>query len=68
MDRFGRYVLLFGGSDGPPPWSKMVDLRSLVRDGMGGEKKGLTFDFRPTLPVVTHDQKCFGKIDCFGGM
>ena len=46
----------------------MVDLRSLVRDGMGGEKKGLTFDFRPMLPVVTHTQRCLGKMDHFGGM
>ena len=37
MDRFGQYVLLFGGLMGPP-WSKMVDMRSLVRDGMRGEK------------------------------
>ena len=42
--------------------------------GVSGEgwvrwrKKGLTFDNRPTLPVVTHDRKCFGKIDRFGGM
>ena len=29
---------------------------------------GLTLDFRPTLPVVTHDQGRLGKMDCFGGM
>ena len=29
---------------------------------------GLTLDFRPALPVVTHDQWCLGKMDCFGGM
>ena len=46
----------------------MVDMGSLVRDGMGGEKKGLTFNFRLTLPVVTHAQRCLGKMDCFRGM
>ena len=39
MDHFGQYVLLFGGSDRAPPWSKMVDMGSLVRDGRGGKKK-----------------------------
>ena len=29
---------------------------------------GLTLDFRPTLPVVTHNLGCSGKRDCFGGM
>ena len=48
--------------------TQIVDMGSLVRDGMGGEKKGLTFDIRPTLPVVTQDQRCFGKMDRFGGM
>ena len=32
---FWGYVLLFGGSDGAPPWSQMVDMGSLVRDGDG---------------------------------
>ena len=44
---------MFGGSDGGPPWSQSVDMGSLVRDGdwVGG----LILDFRPTLPVVTHN-------------
>ena len=50
-----------------PLWSKIVDMRSLVRDGMGGEKKRLTFDFIPTLPAVTHNQRCLGKMDRFWG-
>ena len=29
---------------------------------------GLTLDFRPMLPVVIHDQRRSGKMDCFGGM
>ena len=42
---------------------------SLVRDGDGmGWVGGLTLDFRPTLPVVTHDQGRLGKVDRFGGM
>ena len=57
MDPFGGYVLLFGGSDGVPGegWD-------------GWRKKGLTYDFWPTLPVVTHTQRCLGKMDRFGGM
>ena len=38
MDRFGGMYCCLGGLMGPP-WSKMVDMRSLVRDGMRGEKK-----------------------------
>ena len=39
-----------------PPWSKSIDMGSLVRDGDGmGWVGGLTLDFRPTLPVVTHN-------------
>ena len=30
-----EYVFLFGGSDGPLPWSQMVDIEPLVRDGEG---------------------------------
>ena len=43
---------------------------SLVRDGdgVGGWVGGLTLDFRPMLPVVIHDQRRSGKMDCFGGM
>ena len=37
---------------------------SLMRDGDG--VGGLTLDFRPLLPVVTHNQGCLGKTDCFG--
>ena len=59
---------MFGGSDGAPPKTQMVDMGSLVRDGTGGEKNGLTSDIRPTLPVVTHDRRCSGKMDHFGGM
>ena len=29
---------------------------------------GLTLDFWPTLPVVTHDRGRSGKMDHFGGM
>ena len=29
---------------------------------------GLTLDFRPMLPVVIHDQRRSGKMDCFEGM
>ena len=29
---------------------------------------GLTLDFGPMLPVVIHDQRRSGKMDCFGGM
>ena len=29
---------------------------------------GLTLDFRLTLPVVTQDRGCSGKMDCRGGM
>ena len=29
---------------------------------------GLTLDFRPTLPVVTHNQGHLRKMDRFGGM
>ena len=29
---------------------------------------GLTFNFRPTLPVVTHDQGPLGYMDLFEGM
>ena len=47
--------MLFGGSDGAPPKTQMVDMGSLVRDGTGGKKNGLTSDITPTLPVVTHD-------------
>ena len=39
---------------------------SLVRDGDG--VGGLTLDFRPMLPVVIHDQRRSGKMDCFWGM
>ena len=50
-----------------PPWSQSVDMGSLVRDGMGWVGV-LTLDFRPTLPVVTHNQGRLGKMDCFRGM
>ena len=33
-------------------------------DGVGG----LTLDFRPTLPVVTHNLGNLGKMDRFEGM
>ena len=39
---------------------------SLVRDG--DEVGGLTLDFRPTLPVITHDRGHLGKMDHFGSM
>ena len=42
----------------------------LVRDGdgVGGWMDGLTLDFRPKLPVVTHNQGRLRKMDHFGGM
>ena len=51
-----------------PPWSQMVDMGSLVRDGVGGWVGGLTLDFRPMIPVVTHNQGRIRKMDHFGGM
>ena len=40
-----------------PPWSKSIDMGSLVRDGdRMGWMGGLTLDFRPMLPVVTHNR------------
>ena len=39
---------------------------SLMRDGDG--VCGLILDFRPMLPVVTHNRGCSGKMDHFGGM
>ena len=39
---------------------------SLMRDGDG--VGGLILDFRPMLPVVTHNRGCSGKMDRFGGM
>ena len=44
-----------------------VDVGSLVRD-RDGWVGGLTLDFGPMLPVVIHDQRRSGKMDCFGGM
>ena len=38
----------------------------LVRDGDG--VGGLTLDFMPMLPVVTHDRGRLGKMDCFEGI
>ena len=35
MDCFGGMCCCLGGLMGAPPWSQMVDMRSLVRDGDG---------------------------------
>ena len=65
---FWGYVLLFGWSDGAPHGPRVLLGGHGEGWGWGGWVVGLTLDFRPTVPIVTHDLGRLGRMDCFGSM
>ena len=68
MDRFGGMYCCLGGLIGPSVVPECLYGVPGEGWGWGGWVGGLTFNFRPTLPIVTHDQGNLGKMDCFRGM